>query len=1119
MDQPRKGPMFAVAVTCCLVAIMAWARTPDRLCEIPFSDPVSSSAVILTPGGREILAVNPDSCSITVVDRATLETVREIAVGRDPRTVAVTPDGRLAVTANREDGTVSVVDLGHGVERAAIPVGGLPWGVVTGPGRSEAWVACEGSGWVCRLDLDRRAVTARVATEPDPAGLALLPGGTLLVTHLRSGRVSFLDTGTASVESVVATYSSSNLSSSLATSPGGTVGYLPQTRSNSGNPDLTFDTTVFPIVAALDIPGRKLLRSGLLSLAELDRPVAVPVDAAVSPDGGTLAVVNGASNDLSVFSLTDRTLLAHVQLGAAPRGIAFSPDGSAAYVDNTLDGTLSVIETAGWTVTATVRLTRIPLPPALLHGKRLFSTSADTRLSRDRWIACISCHWEGEHDGRTWQFAFSGPRNTTSLRGSVGTYPLRWSARWDEAADAEFAVWHEQFGTGLIDGAMNDTLGAPNQGRSYDLDCLGAYTDSLAPPAVAPPAADAAAVAAGRQLFFSEETGCSSCHPPPRYTDFRTHDVGTASSDAERLGPEIDTPSLLGLARSAPYLHDGSAPDLLSVLSDRNPAGRHGVTSHLSATEREQLAAFLRSLPSGGTLPPPAFRPTGSRRSPSRPAAGEGGPGGVVRLSGTVVTADGVTPVAGAFVTTRNGPVHATTGRDGTFTLALPANRSGEELEVTAWAEGFFIAAAEATPPASGLVIALRPLHTEDHSERDWVDPRPASGDDGACGQCHPGIVDEWSANAHAGAVSNPRFFSFYEGTTVDGSAAVEPGYLTDFPGTAGNCAACHAPGAAVDAPFTTGMRPVRGDLKSGIHCQVCHDTERVFLDPVGARPYRNMPGVFSMRILRPPAGASVFFGPFPDIHDPDSYAPQMRDGRFCAPCHEFGFWGTPIYTSYGEWLESPYADRGVTCQSCHMPPTGVTRYALPSVGGLEHDPASIPSHLQLGVGNPALMASAASLGVEATRSGGELTVAVTVTNSGTGHHLPTDHPGRHLILLVRATAASGAELEAEAGPTVPEWGGSLAGRTGMAFAKLLRDAATGISPVVSYWKPTLIAQDTRIPAGAAVTGTWRYPDPGGTVHVTAELRFRRLFEPIAGRYGWSLGEMIMKEVTIDVPG
>ena len=49
-----------------------------------------------------------------------------------------------------------------------------------------------------------------------------------------------------------------------------------------------------------------------------------------------------------------------------------------------------------------------------------------------------------------------------------------------------------------------------------------------------------------------------------------------------------------------------------------------------------------------------------------------------------------------------------------------------------------------------------------------------------------------------------------------------------------------------------------------------------------------------------------MFFGPYPDIHDPDTYAPDMSESAFCAPCHQFSFWGTPIYTSYDEWLREP---------------------------------------------------------------------------------------------------------------------------------------------------------------------------------------------------------------------
>ena len=72
---------------------------------------------------------------------------------------------------------------------------------------------------------------------------------------------------------------------------------------------------------------------------------------------------------------------------------------------------------------------------ALLRGKQLFYSSDDPRLAREQWISCHSCHFEGEQDGRTWFFGFAGPRNTTSLRGMIETYPLRWSGEWNENVD------------------------------------------------------------------------------------------------------------------------------------------------------------------------------------------------------------------------------------------------------------------------------------------------------------------------------------------------------------------------------------------------------------------------------------------------------------------------------------------------------------------------------------------------------------------------------------------------------------------------------------------------------------------------------------------------------------
>jgi hypothetical protein len=58
----------------------------------------------------------------------------------------------------------------------------------------------------------------------------------------------------------------------------------------------------------------------------------------------------------------------------------------------------------------------------------------------------------------------------------------------------------------------------------------------------------------------------------------------------------FDTPSLIELWRTAPYLHDGGAADLRELLIDRNPKNRHGRTSHLSSQEIDDLIEYLLSL-------------------------------------------------------------------------------------------------------------------------------------------------------------------------------------------------------------------------------------------------------------------------------------------------------------------------------------------------------------------------------------------------------------------------------------------------------------------------------------------------------------------------------------------
>ena len=481
-------------------------------------------------------------------------------------------------------------------------------------------------------------------------------------------------------------------------------------------------------------------------------------------------------------------------------------------------------------------------------------------------------------------------------------------------------------------------------------------------------------------------------------------------------------------------------------------------------------------------------------------------------VSGVVV--DTHSPVPGATVRVRATDNVTLTTAEGRFRLESLVE--GQGVEITAWAEGYYVANLHVTPTVHGVTLTLRPYHTVDHPAYAWISPISGTSDT-ACGNCHPMIVSQWMANAHGGAVSNPRFYSLYNGTDLSGTVRVGPGYRDDFAGTAGTCANCHAPGAGVDRYLTTEMNGVRDVITAGVHCDYCHKVGGVYLDPATGSVYPNAPGAASQRVLRPPEGDNVFFGPYDDVHDPDTYLPAISESAFCAPCHQFSMWGTPIYESYDEWLSSPYAPLGVTCQACHMPPNGDVYFALPAVGGLEHPPERIPSHLQLGARDVELLQNTVTMTVSARQTVGRLEVTVSITNTGAGHHVPTDYPGRHMLLVLAATDALGQPLAHLDGEVVPGWGGAQAGLPGRAYAKVLRDVATGEAPVVSYWKQTLLVRDNRIPAlaGDRSTYTFAVPVTGGPVTVTGELRFRRAFQAVMDAKGWDTPDIVMEEVQV----
>jgi hypothetical protein len=522
-------------------------------------------------------------------------------------------------------------------------------------------------------------------------------------------------------------------------------------------------------------------------------------------------------------------------------------------------------------------------------------------------------------------------------------------------------------------------------------------------------------------------------------------------------------------------------------------------------------------------------------------------------ISGVVVDADG--PVAGATVRVRATDNATVTAADGSFTLDGIAATT--PVSVTAWAPGYFVGWTSAAPASASasvdpITITIKPYYTTDNPDYTWFSMEGAEGS-ASCGHCMVGHYNEWLADAHSQSAVNPRFLTMYSGTDVHGNQSTPtryafsgdygnfplppdlsqpyygPGYKLDFPNTAGNCATCHVPAAAAKPGMAYGADPnhLVGIESEGIFCEFCHKIGDVTLDPKTQLPYPNMPGVLSMRLYRSEGDQVLFFGTFDDVTRRVSRLPLEEESAFCAPCHFGVFWDVVVYDSYGEWLRSPYSDpqTGQTCQDCHMPVTDATTFVLPEKGGLERPPGRIFDHRMPGAMDEELLQNAVALTATARFDGDAVVVQVDVTNDKTGHHVPTDFPGRHLILLVEATGGQGRPLPLRDGSTVPEWGGVgdasqgyYAGLPGKAYAKVLEDLWTGLSPTMAYWNPTRVLSDNRLAAFETDTSTYVFAAPGeGEVVVEVTLIFRRAFIDVMDWKDWDTPDIVMERAVVEV--
>ncbi len=580
------------------------------------SDGASGALFIAAHTANRVIEFNPTTRQVT----------RTIALSDPPTGLVLTPDGaRLYATAGFNYGTLFAIERASGTVSSAVQAGHSPTAPVLDSDRHRLYLCNRFEDCVSLIDLAQGRRTGSLPVKREPVAMALTPDGALLVvghllpegaanTGFIGATVTLIDALALSVLTDVQLPDGSTGVRGVCVSPDGAHAYVTHLVARYQVPTTQLDRgwLMTDAVSIIDLQTR-----GLLNTVLLDDPykgAANPWAVACSADGAWLCVTHAGSQELSVidraalhqrladlaagqkvpggFSDTvadvpnDLGFLSGIRTrvalaGNGPRGIAVL--GTNAYVAEYFSDSVGVVSGLARRkpTVESIPLGPVTAPSLVRQGEMIFN---DARVTYQCWLSCASCHPDARVDGLNWDLANDGlgsPRSAKSMLHSHMTPPamitgIRSNAQVAVRAGFKFIAFTQQ----------------PEE-KALAVD---AYLQSMQ--SVPHPSLDrgelSVAALRGQEVFARAR--CADCHNETFFTNQRKYDVGTGRVAGELL----DTPSLLEVWRTGPYLQGGQAATLREVLTTCNPGDRHGTTSDLSATEIDDLVAYVSSLGSTG---------------------------------------------------------------------------------------------------------------------------------------------------------------------------------------------------------------------------------------------------------------------------------------------------------------------------------------------------------------------------------------------------------------------------------------------------------------------------------------------------------------------------------------
>jgi YVTN family beta-propeller protein len=340
------------------------------------------------------------------------------------------------------------------------------------------------------------------------------------------------------------------------------------------------------------------------------------------------------------LSASANYVIARIPVGRDPRGVALTRDGSRLLVANRLDDTISVIDTHTNQVVATVPLAGSRQLWSLHFGLQTFDDMTGTAEGKTR---CADCHIDAAHRNAPGMNLTRQQQILALRRGEQAFYTARYSfhgeigcanCHIDSTFDGlQWDLEPDGLGRNIVDNRLLEDVrdtgpfkwngGNPNlptecgprtekyfwRSENYDdrnLADITTYINSL-------PLRPNRWRQANGELTPAQERGkaifersvdnfgkpippgnrCAYCHSGPLGTNKRSFDVGT-KDPADDSGL-FDTPQLVNIALTGPFLHDGRAATLEEIWTLYNPHDQHGRTNDLTKDELNDLIEYLRT--------------------------------------------------------------------------------------------------------------------------------------------------------------------------------------------------------------------------------------------------------------------------------------------------------------------------------------------------------------------------------------------------------------------------------------------------------------------------------------------------------------------------------------------